>query len=316
MLNGKSIKFGVSIGQERVSWPELKEAVGVIEESGFDSLWCHDHLIPSDPGRNEGTCFEAWALLGAYAMMTKNITIGPMVSGNTYRNPVLLAKSATTVDMMSNGRLIFGIGAGWFEKEHIAYGFPFYSTRERIDRMEESINLIKTLWTSDRPVNFSGKYYSLDNAPFDPKPFQTPHPPILIAGGGEKHTLRVVARWADMMNVYGTPELASRKYRILESHCKDIGRDPKHIEKSVNVALIPPEKMADWDDYIKTLKITMPSQAQAKIDGAVVGNMDNIRDWIRGHAEAGTQHIIFTMRAPYPLDSLRTLAKTIVPQFK
>ena len=236
------MKFGVSIGQERVTWPEIEEAAILIEELGFDSLWCHDHLIPSDPARNEGPCLEAWALLGALARMTKNVTIGPMVTGNTYRNPVLLAKSATTVDIISGGRLIFGIGAGWFEMEHTAYDFPFYTVGERISRLDESVELIKKLWTSDGPVNFAGKYYSLTDAPFDPQPIQQPHPPILIAGGGEKRTLKVAAKWADMTNFYGTPEIAAHKYRVLENHCRAVGRNPSEIEKSVNGAFIPPRR--------------------------------------------------------------------------
>ena len=143
MTSKPRMKFGVSLGQERVTWPEIEEAALLVEELGFDSLWSHDHLIPSDPGRNEGPCLEAWAILGAFARMTKNVTIGPMVAGNTYRNPVLLAKSATTVDIISGGRLIFGIGAGWFEMEHTAYDFPFYTVGERIRRLDEAVELIK-----------------------------------------------------------------------------------------------------------------------------------------------------------------------------
>ena len=316
MTTKPRMKFGVSIGQERVTWPEIEEAAVLIEELGFDSLWCHDHLIPSDPGRNEGPCLEAWALLGALARMTKNISIGPMVIGNTYRNPVLLAKSATTVDIISGGRLIFGIGAGWFEMEHTAYDFPFYTVGERISRLDDSVELIKKLWTSDGPVNHSGKYYSLTNAPFNPQPVQQPHPPILIAGGGEKRTLRVVAKWADMMNVHGAAETVAHKYRVLEEHCRQVGRNSAEIVKSANGAFIPPEKMDDWAMYMDRLSKTMPEQMKARSSGAVVGDMDTIRDWVRGHTEVGTQHIIFTMRSPYPLESLRTFARKIMPEFR
>ena len=316
MTTKPRMKFGVSIGQERVTWPEIEEAAVLIEELGFDSLWCHDHLIPSDPGRNEGPCLEAWALLGALARMTKNISIGPMVIGNTYRNPVLLAKSATTVDIISGGRLIFGIGAGWFEMEHTAYDFPFYTVGERISRLDDSVELIKKLWTSDGPVSHAGKYYSLTDAPFNPQPVQQPHPPILIAGGGEKRTLRVVAKWADMMNVHGAAETVAHKYRVLEEHCQRVGRNSAEIEKSANGAFIPPEKMDDWSMYMDRLSKTMPEQMKARSSGAVVGDMDTIRDWVRGHTEVGTQHIIFTMRSPYPLESLRTFARKIMPEFR
>ncbi|MCH7997422.1 MAG: LLM class F420-dependent oxidoreductase [Chloroflexi bacterium] len=310
------IKFGVSIGQERVTWPELKEAAALIQELGFDSLWCHDHLIPSDPGLNQGPCLESTALLGALSVMTKDIRIGCMVAGNTYRNPVLLAKSATTVDIMSGGRLIFGIGAAWFEQEHTAYNFPFYTVRERIDRLAEAVEMIKLLWESDGPVSYQGRYYSLEDAPFDPKPIQKPHPPILIAGGGEKRTLSVVARWADAMNVFGTPEMTAHKFRVLEQHCKAIGRDPAEIEKTVNVSFIPPEKIDEWNEYMKRLSVTMPDAAEAKKATAVVGDMDVIEEWVRGQVEVGAQHVIFTLRSPYPFDSLREFARKVMPKFK
>ncbi|MFQ5873285.1 MAG: LLM class F420-dependent oxidoreductase [Dehalococcoidia bacterium] len=312
----KAIKFGVSIGQERVTWPQLREVVGVIEELGFDSLWTHDHLIPSDPGRHEGPCLESWALLGAYAMMTKEIRIGCMVAGNTYRNPVLLAKSATTVDIMSGGRLIFGIGAGWFEQEHVAYDFSFHTVRERIERLDEAVELIRLLWKSDRPVTYRGRFYTLVDAPFNPKPVQKPHPPILIAGGGEKRTLRVVAKWADAMNIFGTPDITARKFRVLEQHCKELGRDPREIEKTVNAAFIPAEKLDEWNRYLEHLATTMPDQVEARKRSAVVGDMDTIKEWVRGQVEVGAEHIIFTLRSPYPFDSLRAFSREVMPAFK
>lgn len=316
MTSKPSMKFGVSLGQERVTWPEIEEAALLVEELGFDSLWSHDHLIPSDPGRNEGPCLEAWAILGAFARMTKNVTIGPMVAGNTYRNPVLLAKSATTVDIISGGRLIFGIGAGWFEMEHTAYDFPFYTVGERIRRLDEAVELIKKLWTSDGPVDFAGKYYNLRSAPFDPRPVQQPHPPILIAGGGEKRTLRVTAKWGDMMNINGHAQIAAHKYRVLEEHCRAVGRDPAEIVKTANGAFVPPEKMDDWNRWMDHLAETMPDQRKSRGEGGVVGDMDAIRDWVRGHVEVGTQQVIFTMRSPYPLESLRTFAKKVMPEFR
>ena len=237
---------------------------------------------PPTPPATRGPCLEAWAILGAFARMTRNVTIGPMVVGNTYRNPVLLAKSATTVDIISGGRLIFGIGAGWFEFEHTAYDFPFHTVGERISRLDEAVELIKKLWTSDGPLDFEGKYYNLRNAPFDPKPIQQPHPPILIAGGGEKRTLRVTAKWADMMNINGNPEIAAHKYRVLEGHCKSVGRDPAEIEKTANGAFVPPEKMDDWNRWMDRLAETMPDQRKSRGEGGVVGDMDDIRDWVKG----------------------------------
>ena len=311
-----SIKFGVSIGQERVTWPELREACQVIEDIGFDSIWTHDHFIPSDQGLSEGPCLEGWTLLSAMAVMTREIRIGCMVSGNTYRHPAVLAKMAATVDIISGGRLNFGIGAGWFELEHAAYGIPFYTVGERISRLEEAVQIVRLLWDSDGPVDFQGEYYTLKDAPFDPKPLQNPHPPILIGGGGEKRTLRISAEWADAVNILGKPEVTGHKLRVLEQHCKDVGRDPNEIEKTVQARLIPPDQMAPWNQYIDNLRKTNPAGAEDMARMTVEGTEQSLMDFTRTQVDLGMDHIMFSMRSPYPFDILNTFSQQVMPEFR
>ena len=239
-----------------------------------------------------------------------------MVSGNTYRHPVVLAKTAATVDIISGGRLIFGIGAGWFELEHTAYGIPFYTMGERISRLEEAVQIIRLLWDSDGPVTFQGKYYSLKDAPFDPKPLQSPHPPILIGGGGEKRTLRISAKWADAVNILGKPEVTGHKLRILEQHCKDVGRDPSEIEKTVQARLVPPDRMASWNQYIERMYKTDPAGAEDMARMTVEGTEQSLRSFTRTQVDLGMQHIMFSMRSPYPFDILKTFSEQVIPEFK
>lgn len=158
---------------------------------------------------------EGWTSLAALAQATSRARLGILVTGNTYRHPAVLAKQATTVDHISGGRLIFGLGAGWHEYEHAAFGIGLPPVKERMDRLEESAEMIKALWTESRPAS-SGSYYSLDRPPYNPANVQQPHPPILIGGGGEKRTLRIVAKYADVANVQGTPEEVAHKWQVLD----------------------------------------------------------------------------------------------------
>ena len=170
-------KFGVQIGQANIEWSELLSIWQELDKSNFDSAWVMDHFVPGRTKEDaDGPCLEGWTLLAALAQATERIRIGCLVTGVTYRHPVVLAKMATTVDIISNGRLEFGIGAAWHEYEHRAYGIPFYTVKERQDRLEEAIQLIKALWTG-APATFQGKHYQLENAPFLPPNVQKPHPP-------------------------------------------------------------------------------------------------------------------------------------------
>jgi F420-dependent oxidoreductase-like protein len=268
------IRFGIQTPQQHIGWTELLTLWQEIDDLGYDSAWAFDHFLPifSDP---TGPCLEGWTALAALATATRRVCLGLMVTGNTYRHPAVLAKMATTVDIISGGRLIFGLGAGWFELEHHAYGIPFHTTGSRLSRLDESLEVIKRLWTQDR-ANFSGKIFKLDNASFNPKPLQKPHPPILVGATGENVALRIVARHAQMWNCFGTPEAFRSKIARLEEHCQRIGRDPATIEKSV------------------LLGETFPvNDARRQVDAYVAAGVTHIvfsvnmaeRAWVRSFAE-------------------------------
>jgi F420-dependent oxidoreductase-like protein len=226
-----SVRFGVMIEPYLgFDYKPVEKIALQCERSGYDSIWCSDHFF-LDENSVDKNCFEAWTLLAALAAKTSKIRLGPLVTCTSYRYPAVLAKIAATVDVISNGRLFFGIGAGWKEDEYNAYGIPFPSLKERMDRMEEAIQIIKLLWTKPKP-SFTGKYYAIKNAVSAPKPVQKPMPPILIGGDGEKRTLKMVAKHADYCNLWYVPNL-KHKLKVLKKHCKDEGRDYNEVGKSL-----------------------------------------------------------------------------------
>jgi F420-dependent oxidoreductase-like protein len=244
------VRFGIQTPQQHIAWTEILALWQEIDQLDYDTAWGFDHFLPifSDP---KGTCLEGWTALAALAMATRRVRLGLMVTGNTYRHPAVLAKMATTVDIISGGRLILGLGAGWFELEHQEYGIPFHTVGERLHRLDEALQMIKLLWTQES-ANFDGKHFKLENASFNPKPIQKPHPPILIGASGEKVALGIVARHAQMWNWPGTPEVLRAKITKLDEHCQRIGRDPVTIEKSVLVGGTFPLEGArrQIDDYL------------------------------------------------------------------
>ncbi len=225
------IKFGVHIEpQLGYTYKQSLDIALAAEKMGYESFWCSDHLFLNENSVDQN-CLEAWTLLSALAAKTSKIRLGTTVTCNSYRHPSLLAKIAATVDMISNGRLWFGYGAGWKEEEYNAYGYLFPKIQVRMDMMEEALQIIKLLWTEPSPT-FKGKHYSIENAFSAPKPVQKPHPPILIGGDGEKRTLKAVAKYADYCNLFMRPKF-ERKLDVLKKHCKDVGRDYDEVGKSL-----------------------------------------------------------------------------------
>jgi F420-dependent oxidoreductase-like protein len=224
------LRLGLKLSGQDCTIEDLRGIWKIADEGGFDHVWDFDHLASIGDGGPDRPIYEGWALQAAMAEATKRVRIGCLVTGNTYRNPALLAKTAVTVDHLSGGRLEFGIGAAWAEIEHEMYGFE--GLDHRVGRLSESLRIIKSLWTEER-TNFEGRYYRMKDAIGNPKPVQKPHPPIWIGASGET-TMRLVARYADVWNIAGgDPSRAGELTEKLEQACAAIGRDAAQIRRSI-----------------------------------------------------------------------------------
>ena len=222
------MRFGIQTGPQHVSWPEVLDIWQVADGLKFDTAWTFDHFFPimSDP---KGSQLEGWITLTALAQKTQHVRVGTLVTGITYRHPAVLAKMGATLDVITGGRLEMGVGAAWFQQEHEALGIPFPPVAERIHRLGETCEILTRMWTEEA-ATWKGRYYEINEAYCNPKPVQKPRPPILIGGGGEQLTLKMVARYADTWNAFGTPEIFKHKIEVLERHCEAVGRDPNTIE--------------------------------------------------------------------------------------
>ncbi len=230
--------FGIKTSPQNTTWDGILTVWQEADEIDIiDHAWLFDHFAPVH-GDIDGPCLEGWTALAALAQATTRLRLGLMVTGNTYRHPAVLAKIATTVDVISNGRLDFGGGAGWNVYEHESMGIPLYGVGERLDRFDEACEIWKRLFT-EHLVTFEGKHYQLKDARNEPKPVQKPHPPFVIGGGGEKKTLRTVAKYADIWNHLGTVEEFNHKVGVLHRHCEEVGRDPSEITLSLQYWVKP-----------------------------------------------------------------------------
>jgi F420-dependent oxidoreductase-like protein len=311
------IRFGVQTAPQQISWAELRETWQEVETLGFDTLWVNDHLLPS-VGPSDAPNLEGWTMLGAIAALTSHVRIGVMVSSNTFRHPAVLAKMATTVDHISGGRLILGIGSGYFAQEHQVYGIPLYTPSRRARQLEEALQVIRKLWTEE-DASFTGTYYRLANAPFAPKPLQKPHPPIMIGGTGEKLILPLVAKYADLWNAGGLGiEALARKIAILEEHCRRIGRDGSDIEKTYLTPLylrsnsVEVERLLKQIPQVQTLSI---EQMRAII---LAGDVAAVQRQVQAYLDVGITHIIIALRRPgfYDREGLRLFARKVMPAFR
>ena len=310
----RRVQFGIQTGQEGVTWNDVLSAWKEAEALGFDSAWNFDHLMPI-VGEQDGPCLESWTMLGALAAQTQRLRIGALVTGNSYRNPALLAKMATTVDHISNGRLNLGIGAGWFQPEYTAYGFPFYSAKERAERLGEALEVITNLWTVDHP-SFTGQFYLLSHAPFAPAPIQKPHPPIIIGGQGKKWIMPLVARYADGWNVpIGvSPQGVKHRLDIIHQECQRLGRTSCDIDVSVLLPLISISKIPLAGPVTRLA-------ARAVVRGKVArqllaGSPDDIKAQIQSYVDVGVTQVIVYLRPPFDHDLMRRFATDVMPAFR
>ena len=260
------------------AWPDILDGAAHAEQTGWDSVWIADHFLPFTEDTS-GPVHECWALLAGLAVAVPRVRLGSLVVGNTYRHPAVLAKQAASVDHLSGGRLVLGLGAGWQENEHVAYGIEYSTVQGRLDRLEEACAVITSLLRQDRSTS-AGTHYQLQDAPLAPKPVGSL--PLLIGGGGEQRTLRIAAQYADEWNTWGTPELLAHKGTVLERHCADLGRDPATIRHSANALLFLSEDES-WLAPRRDRDVGRPT---------IVGTPTEVVDIVGAYAEAGVDELI------------------------
>ncbi len=270
----------------------VADLAGAAESSGFDSVWVMDHFWQLPPlGGPSQPMLEAYTLLGGLAARTRRVKLGTLVTGVTYRNPALLAKMVTTLDIVSSGRAILGIGAAWYEEEHVGLGFDFPPAGERLDRLEEALQVCRAMFTEEVP-SFTGKHYRIENALNVPRPVQPGGPRIMVGGSGEKRTLRLVAQYADMCNVNGSPETVRRLLGVLRGHCADVGRDPDEITKTRLASLF---LSSSADEAETTTKFLRDMAGDELGERFTIGEAPAVLDQVEALIDAGLDELIFNM---------------------
>ena len=285
------MKLGLQIplftwpGGAPVIGPKLAEIVRTADEAGYASIWVMDHLFQIEMvGPAEMDMLEAYTTLGYIAAHTKKARLGTMVTGVTYRHPGILAKQVTTLDVLSGGRAYLGIGAAWFEREHLGLGVPFPPIAERFQRLEEALQITKQMWSNNDGA-YKGKHYQLVETLNSPQAISKPHPPILIGGSGEKKTLRLVAQYGDACNLFApSPAFVAQKLAVLKRHCDDLGRNYDDIEKTI----------------IRRMDLSE--------------GVDKVVDELGEYAAAGVQHCLGHLNGVEEIKPLETVARQIIPQ--
>jgi F420-dependent oxidoreductase-like protein len=307
----RAMRFGIQTGPQHVTWPELVDIWQVADGLKFDTAWTFDHFFPimSDP---KGSQLEGWITLSSLAQRTQHVRIGTLVTGITYRYPAVLAKMGATLDVISGGRLEMGVGAAWFQQEHEALGIPFPPVAERIHRLGELCEIMTRMWTEDA-ATWKGRYYEINEAFCNPKPVQKPYPPILIGGGGEQLTLKMVARYADTWNAFGTPEVFRHKIEVLERHCDAIGRDPNTIEKSVSLPPVLSKDRSKLDAMLADMAGRRAMTIEEAKTTMLWGTPDEAIKKIEAYRDMGVTHIILSLRAPYDPAQLELFVREVLP---
>ncbi len=312
------MQFGLQInpyylGSTGNPWDIVATVSRAVDEGGYDSLWLYDHFLyeggyPGHPVPEP--VMECFTTLGAIAAITRRVRLGQLVLGIPYRNPALTAKMATTLDLISNGRTILGIGAGWHQREHEGYGWgKWEEVGVRMRRLEEATQVVLKLWT-ERPASFEGEFYRLENVMEHPAPVQQPHPPIMIGGSGEKVTLRLVAQYAQFCNVGGDAEQVGRLFGVLREHCERIGRPYDQITKSAYTMVLIGRDERDVAEKRERLADYVPRR------GWVVGTPQQLVDELAKFARAGCQHLIFRMPDWTDVEAVQMFADEVIPALK
>jgi len=326
-----AIQFDLSGSQLFTTWDEILNVALAAERLGFYAYHSDDHMLPiagSDPTRE---CLEGWTLLPAIAMKTERIRLGVMVTGNTYRHPVMLARVATAVDHISRGRLDFGIGSGWSALDHHPYGISFPPFGQRVEALDEALQIIRMLWTQ-KLSDFEGKHYKLNKAPLEPKPVQKPHPPILL-GGSSEGLLRLTARHANIWNGLGTRAYIAKKMDDLDRLCKEAGRAPGDIQRTVWSEFLLTETEAEAERYVQARAAKIRSLAKGedprqkyqlpeeKLEDAVresffVGTPRQLQQQVQRYIDIGVRRFILRVPRPFNLKPVERFASGVMPVFR
>jgi F420-dependent oxidoreductase-like protein len=289
------------------AYEALTRVAQTADKSGYESVWVADHFHTAPPSQE--MLFECWTTAAALARDTRRVRIGQMVTGNSYRNPALQAKMASTLDVLSHGRYTFGIGAGWYEPDYRAYGYEYPDGPERLRRLREAVQVILAMWTQEE-ATFEGNYYQVHGAINQPKGVQQPHIPLLIAGDGEQVTLKLVAQYADACNVTGDLATLERKFAALKQHCETVGRDYQSIHRTTLTLCV----IADTDEQAQAL---VPEGAKVGFPGDVlsyglIGSPETIRRRIAAYEAAGVQELVIGFSDAPQLDTIRRFAREFI----
>lgn len=306
------VGFSVQTPIEGTTFAALARHWQRAEELGYDAAWLDDHFygVATPPSDNS---LECWTLMAALARETSRLRFGALVTCNNYRHPPLLAKMAATLDHLSDGRLEFGLGAGWYEHEYVAYGYDFPPVGMRLAQLDEALQLCRLMWTEER-ATFHGRHYRVEKAWCNPKPVQRPYPPIMVGGGGEKVLLRIVARYADRWNFGGPVEEFRHKIGVLETHCAAVGRDPQAIEKTwFGNVLIEPDA-ARLEERLA--KRAARGHGDAYGLNVMIGTPEQIAARIRAYVAVGVTHFIAMFGRVERLGATELFAREVIPAFR
>ncbi len=290
----------------------LKNLATKAENLGFDSFWVMDHFHQiSAVGKQEDSMLEGWTTISVLAGITSKIKLGTLVTGIIYRHPSVLAKMGATLDVLSKGRLFMGIGAAWNQEESFAYGIPFPPNKERLLRLEETIQIIRKMWTEEEPTaTFNGKYYQINNAYCNPKPIQKPSPPIMVGGSGERYTLKIIAKYADACNLYGSAETVKRKLSVLNEHCKSVGRDYDSILKTKLGFIVIDNDKEMVEKRVQQISKVIPKEQVGEF--VIHGTPEDVMKQIELLEEVGVQYLIVDLEPYRELEALEIFGDSII----
>lgn len=304
-------RFGVNVPQIKRSWAETAAAAREFEELGFDSIWVNDHLYgPQSP---DVPILEAWTAVAALAAITARVEIGTLVTPAGMRNPAHLGKTIATADAIAGGRVIPGLGGGWMEREFTDFGMPFLPVRQRLAQLEETVALLRRMWSEDGPVTFAGEHVRVENVVCEPKPPRTP--PILIGGAGERVTLRIAARHADVWNnLAGHHAHLARKVAALRAHCRDAGRDPSEVTVSQQcLVTIAPDEASAGPMIERAQRIFGGHLGDPTGPLALSGSPERIRDQIARNRELGCELFVIEFFGRDTREPARLFAERVLP---